>query len=71
MLYTFLGAVFGGFLTYIFLKCINADFRDHRYAPSPGTMGVILGVFAGAGVGFGYGANSLMIGTHLYNKLFN
>ena len=69
MLYTIVGAVFGGFVTYVGCKLTDVDSRSFGFIPSNLDLCVIVGTFAGACVGFGVGANALANGTHVFNKV--
>lgn len=69
MLYTLLGAISGGFLTYLFCKLtgINTGASSQQIIlmPSKGQILILLGIIFGAGTGFGIGSYKLTHGNYL------
>jgi len=54
VLFTLAGAIIGGTLMYIITD--KREFNRSGFAPSNGDIKFALGIFVGAGVGFGFGA---------------
>ena len=73
MLYTIVGGITGLVVTGIFCKIAGIDCSDGSTGcvrvASPGALLMIGGSIAGAGIGMGIGANALLQGTHLVQKL--
>ncbi len=65
MLYTILGAIAGGTITYVACKLTNTDCSSGGYAPSIGGYFIMMGTILGAGIGFGIGITRFMNGNYL------
>jgi hypothetical protein len=72
MLYTIIGAISGGLVTFLICRICNIKTDEHHgfiRMPSGGQICILAGTILGAGMGFGYGVSSLANGTHLINKI--
>ncbi len=67
VLYTIIGGLVGGVLTYVGCKVFNVDFRA-SYGISVGGLMTTFGTVIGGAIGFGLGVGALMNGTHLFNR---
>ena len=64
-MYTIVGAVLGGVVTFVTCKIMDVKFTSPGLSPSDGGLYVALGTFSGACIGFGLGVGALTNGNHV------